>query len=116
MSHKGSIPDKLAMGHMHIWYKKKKKKKKTAAQENNNLSKIDRKEKKGNRKETNYWKNNKFSLKRLQMFHIIWAKVSNFSNVHKMLRRQTNVYVTTMSVLLFQAYCKHNIRLKIEES
>ena len=33
---------------------KKKKKKKKAAQENNNISKIDRKEKKGNRKETNY--------------------------------------------------------------
>ena len=30
------------------------KKKKKAAQENNNISKIDRKEKKGNRKETNY--------------------------------------------------------------
>ena len=29
-------------------------KKKKAAQENNNISKIDRKEKKGNRKETNY--------------------------------------------------------------
>ena len=34
--------------------KKKKKKEKKAAQENNNISKIDRKEKKGNRKETNY--------------------------------------------------------------
>ena len=34
--------------------KKKKKKKKKAAQENNNISKIDRKEKKGNIKETNY--------------------------------------------------------------
>ena len=33
---------------------KKKKKKKKAAQGNNNISKIDRKEKKGNRKETNY--------------------------------------------------------------
>ena len=30
------------------------KKKKKAAQENNNISKIDRKEKKGNIKETNY--------------------------------------------------------------
>ena len=47
-----------------------------------------------------------FLLKRLQMFYIFWA---NVSNVHKMLRDQTNVYATTfMSIILFQAYCKHN--------
>ena len=33
--------------------------------------------------------------------------------VHKMLERQTNVYVPTfIKILLFQAYCKQNIRLK----
>ena len=34
--------------------------------------------------------------------------------VHKMLEHQTNVYVPTfMKILLFQAYCKQNIRLKL---
>ena len=33
---------------------------------------------------------------------------------HNMLERQTNVYVPTfMKILLFQAYCKQNIRLKL---
>ena len=36
--------------------------------------------------------------------------------IHKILGRQTNVYIfTTMQILLFQAYCKHNIRLKLEK-
>ena len=36
--------------------------------------------------------------------------------VHKMLRRQTNVYVPTfMQIRLFQAHCKHSIRLKLEK-
>ena len=36
--------------------------------------------------------------------------------VNKMLGRQTNVYVPTfMYILLFQAYCKDNIRLKLEK-
>ena len=34
--------------------------------------------------------------------------------VHKMLEHQTNIYVPTfMKILLFQAYCKQNIRLKL---
>ena len=34
--------------------------------------------------------------------------------VHKMLERQMNVYVPTfMKILLFQEYCKQNIRLKL---
>ena len=36
--------------------------------------------------------------------------------VHKMLGRQTDIYVPTfMQILLGQAYCKHNIRLKLEK-
>ena len=34
--------------------------------------------------------------------------------VHEMLQPQANIYVTTfMQILLFQAYYKHNIRLKL---
>ena len=34
--------------------------------------------------------------------------------VHKMLERQTNVYLPTfMYFLLFQVYCEHNMRLKL---
>ena len=34
--------------------------------------------------------------------------------VHKMLECQTNIYVPTfMKILLFEAYCKQNIRLKL---
>ena len=51
------------------------------------------------------------------MFYIFWANVSNVLNVHKMLRCQTNVYVTTfMSILLVQSYCKHNIRVQLEKT
>ena len=36
--------------------------------------------------------------------------------VHQILGRQTNVYVPTFTQnLLFQAYCKHNTRLKSEK-
>ena len=38
------------------------------------------------------------------------------SEIHKMLGRQMNAYVSTiMLILLFQAYCNHNIRLKLEK-
>ena len=34
--------------------------------------------------------------------------------VHKMLEHQTNIYVPNFrKILLFQAYCKQNIRLKL---
>ena len=36
--------------------------------------------------------------------------------VDKILRHQANVYIPTfMLILLFQAYCKHNIRLKLKK-
>ena len=53
---------------------------------------------------------NKFLLKRLQMFYIFRT------NVHKTLGLQTNVYVPNfMEIKLFQAYSKHNKRLKLEK-
>ena len=60
-------------------------------------------------------KNNNFFLKRLQNVLYLLDKFLKVK-VHKMLRCQTNVYVPTfMYILLFQAYCKHNIRLKLEK-
>ena len=36
--------------------------------------------------------------------------------IHKILGRQTNVYIfTTMQILLFQAYCKHKVRLRLTQ-
>ena len=55
-------------------------------QENIKICKIDKKRNKLLKK------NDTFLLKRLEMFYIFWASVSN---VHKMLRRQTKVYVPT---------------------
>ena len=47
---------------------------------------------------------------KLQIFDIFRT---NVSNVYKMLRHQANIYVTTfVLIVLFEAYCKHNVRLK----
>ena len=55
-----------------------------------------------------------FSKKIANVFYLLDKCLK--MKVNKMLGRQTNVYVPTfMYILLFQAYCKHNIRLKSEK-
>ena len=73
--------------------------------ENIKISKIDKKRNKQLKKN--------FLLKNVVYLLYLLDKCLKMK-VHKMLECQTNVYVPTfIKILLFQAYCKQNIRLKL---
>ena len=70
---------------------------------NAKVSKIDK-------KETNYSK--KVFLQKNAVHVVYLLRKSLKMKVHKMLEHQMNIYVSRfMKILLFQAYCKQNIRL-----
>ena len=74
-------------------------------QENIKISKIDK-------KETTIKENNKLLLKNATDLYLLDKCLK--TKVHKMLERQTNVYLPTfMYFLLFEVYCEHNMRLKL---